>query len=86
MEALKTDNPNVKAQYEAIIQNILREIDAKNVSITDFCEDMNIVAENFLESLNNPKDDFTYYLSILEKLKDYWEETANEWRFKKRLD
>jgi len=71
MEALKTDNPNVKAQYEAIIQNILREIDAKNVSITDFCEDMNIVAENFLESLNNPKDDFTYYLSILEKLKDY---------------
>jgi len=71
MEALKTDNPNVQAQYDAIIQNILREIDVKKISITDFCEDMEIVAETFLDSLNNPKDDFTYYLRILEKLKDY---------------
>jgi len=71
MEALVTDNPNVKAQYDAIIQNILREIDVKKISITDFCEDMDIVAESFLDSLNNTKDDFTYYLRILEKLKDY---------------
>lgn len=71
MTPLNTDNENIVAQYESIIQAILREINVKNISITEFCADMVIDVDEFLDSLNEIKADFSYYLEILEALKDY---------------
>jgi len=71
MLPLKTNNENVIVQYKAIIQAILREITVKDISIADFCNDMFIDMDEFLDSLNEIKSDFSYYLKVLEFLKDY---------------
>lgn len=71
MIPLNTDNENIIAQYKSIIQAILREIKVKNISIPQFCDDMLIDIDEFLDSLNEIKADFSYYLEILEALKDY---------------
>lgn len=71
MIPLNTDNENIIAQYKSIIQAILREIKIKNISIPQFCDDMLIDIDEFLDSLNEIKADFSYYLEILEALKDY---------------
>lgn len=71
MLPLKSENPNVIMQYNMIIQAILREIKIKNISIADFCEDMLLDMDDFLDSLDNVKANFGYYLEILEALKNY---------------
>lgn len=71
MIALNTDNENVLAQYESVIKSILREIKVKNISIPRFCEDLVLDIDEFLDALNEIKSDFSYYLEILEALKDY---------------
>lgn len=71
MLPLKSENPNVIMQYNMIIQAILREIRIKNISIVDFCSDMLLDMDEFLDSLDNIKANFGYYLEILEALKNY---------------
>lgn len=71
MEPLKTDNESLLWQYQAIIKAILREIQAKEISIIQFCDDSNIDLSEFLDSLNEVKADFSYYLKVLEMLKNY---------------
>lgn len=71
MIPLNIDNENVVAQYQSVIKAILREIKVKNVSIIQFCADMCLDVDEFLDSLNEIKSDFSYYLEILEALKDY---------------
>lgn len=71
MNLLNTNNENIIAQYKAIIRAILREIEVKNISIIQFCDDMNLDISEFLDSLNEIKAEFSYYLEILEALKDY---------------
>lgn len=71
MLLLKSDNPNVIMQYNMIISAILREIKVKNISISAFCEDMLLDIDDFLDSLDNIRANFSYYLEILEALKNY---------------
>lgn len=71
MLLLKSDNPNVIMQYNMIVNAILREIRVKNISISDFCEDMIFDIDDFLDSLDNIRANFSYYLEILEALKNY---------------
>lgn len=71
MMPLKTKNENIIIQYKSIIQAILREINIRNISIPDFCTDMFIDVDEFIDSLSDIKSDFAYYLEILEALKNY---------------
>ena len=71
MTPLNTNNEKVLAQYQSIIKAILREIKIKNVSIPQFCEDMCLDVDEFLEALSEIKSNFAYYLEILEALSDY---------------
>jgi hypothetical protein len=71
MMTLKTKNENIIIQYKSIVQAILREINIRNISIPDFCEDMLIDVDEFIDSLSDIKSDFSYYLEILEALKNY---------------
>lgn len=71
MMPLKTKNENIIIQYKSIIQAILREINIRNISIPDFCADMLIDVDEFIDSLSDIKSDFSYYLEILEALKNY---------------
>jgi hypothetical protein len=68
---LKSENPNVIMQYNMIVKAILREIKVKNISISSFCEDMMLDIDEFLDSLDNIKANFGYYLEVLEALKNY---------------
>lgn len=71
MTPLNTDNENILIQYQSVIKAILREIKIKNISIPKFCDDMFLDIDEFLDALNEIKSDFSYYLEILEALKDY---------------
>ena len=71
MMTLKTKNENIIIQYKSIVQAILREINIRNISIPDFCEDMLIDVDEFIDSLSDIKSDFSYYFEILEALKNY---------------
>lgn len=71
MKTLKTKNENIIIQYKSIVQAILREINLRNISIPDFCSDMLLDVDEFIDSLSDIKSDFSYYLEILEALKNY---------------
>ena len=71
MKLLETKNENVLIQYKSIIQAILREIRVKNISIPQFCDETGFDIDEFLTSLTEIKSDFSYYLKILEALKNY---------------
>lgn len=71
MKLLDTTNENVIMQYKSIIKAIVREINVKKISIPQFCDDREIDIAEFLTSLTEIREDFSYYLKILEALKDY---------------
>ena len=61
---LVTSNKYIIEQYTSIVDNIKREIKWRNISLIDFINE-------FLESLIDINNDFSYYLKVLESLRKY---------------
>ena len=63
-------NGNIREQISYLIQDIKEKITIKNIDIYTLCQKIYMPIDSFFEVLDNPQNNASLYLEILEVIED----------------
>lgn len=60
----------IRTQVISLIYQITNEIKNRNIEILPLCDRLCLSAEEFIDLLNNPKNNLSLYIEILEEVRN----------------
>ncbi len=61
---------NIRRQVISLIYQITKEINERNIEVLPLCDRLYLSSEEFLDLMNNPKNNLSLYIEILEEVRN----------------
>ena len=60
----------IDEHINSLIQNIVKEIETRNVDVISLCDNLSLNPNEFIELINNPVRNVSLYIEILEEVRN----------------
>lgn len=60
----------IDEHINSLIQNIVKEIETRNVDVVSLCDNLSLNPNEFIELINNPVRNVSLYIEILEEVRN----------------
>lgn len=60
----------IKNHIANLIHDIVREIEVRKIDVVTLCDNLAIVPDQFIELINNPVNNVSLYIQILEEVRN----------------
>lgn len=60
----------IEEHINSLIQDIVREIEEKNIDVISLCDNLSINPDEFINLMNNPVKNVSLYIEILEEVRN----------------
>ena len=60
----------IDEHINSLIQNIVKEIETRNVDLVSLCDNLSLNPNEFIELINNPVRNVSLYIEILEEVRN----------------
>ncbi len=60
----------IKKQVYSLIYLITKEIEERNIDVLELCDKLVLSSEQFIDLMNNPQDNLSLYIEILEEVRN----------------